>query len=81
LGPLVASLQVSAELPSDGVSVDVHEKPNEPPLQPATVESGAQLLVVVAIQQKRELPLLSLTPAPHDCVASESAGVSAPLHE
>ena len=73
---------MSAELPSVGVSVDEHEKPYAPPLQPATLASGAQLLVAAAaMQQYRELPFVSLTPAPQASVGSAVLGTSAPAHE
>ncbi len=44
---------------SVGVSVPVHEKPYESPVQPSTVSSGMQVLAVVEklTQQKRDAPL------------------------
>jgi hypothetical protein len=50
--PAAGVLQLSAELPSDGESVDEHEKPYEPPVQPATLASGAQLLLAVVVTQQ-----------------------------
>jgi hypothetical protein len=55
----VGELQLSEESASSGESVDVQEKPNESPEQPATLESSAQLLETNLMQQYREFPLES----------------------
>ena len=47
LGPLAGVLHVSEEFASCGVSVDVQENPYDPAVQPATLESAAQLVDVV----------------------------------
>ena len=50
-GPGTAVLQSSDESLASGVSVDVHEKPYEAPVQPETVESATQLLELNVTQQ------------------------------
>jgi len=72
------------EYASIGLSVEtVQEKPYEPPAQPVTVSSGAQLFVVVAgaRQQKSVDPAFPAMPMLHSSVESESSGVSEPVHE
>jgi hypothetical protein len=43
----VGALQINDVSAWLGVSVEVHEKPCEPPVQPTTLESGWQLLDVL----------------------------------
>jgi hypothetical protein len=73
---MVGELQLSEESASSGVSVDVQEKPNESPEQPATLESSAQLLETNLMQQYRESPLASTVGVLHNSDGSVWSGVS-----
>lgn len=51
LSPIVGMLHVNELSPSSGVSVPVHEKPNEEPVHPCTLGSAEHVLDVNPMQQ------------------------------
>jgi hypothetical protein len=57
LSPAVAVLHVSELSAWSGVSVPVHENPNEEPVHPCTLESAEHVLDVNPMQQYRLSPL------------------------
>jgi len=72
--PATPVLQTNVLSVWSGVSEPVHENPYEPPAQPDTVSSGAQVLApheyVAGRQQKSVEPALPATPTLHPSVGS-----------
>ena len=75
---MLQSSDASAAL---GVWLDVHENQYEPPVQPATLVSGAQLPELTPTQQYKVSSEVPATPAPHASEGSDTLGASAPVQE
>ena len=80
-GPEAAVLQSSEASAALGASLEVHENPYEPPVQPATLVSGEQLPELTPTQQYSVSPVVPATPAPHANEGSDTFGASAPVQE
>jgi hypothetical protein len=76
LAPGVGILQVREESPSSGVSVPVHEKPNESPVHPVTLESALHVVDVNWMQQYSVRPLSPAVGSLHTSDESLWSGLS-----